>query len=88
MRASNDYILREIAGETILIPSGAAAQRFNGLVTLNELGSFIWKALAEPLTLDALTARITDVYEVDAAAARADAAEFLEKLREVGALED
>ena len=35
MHASKDYILREIAGETILIPSGAAAQKFNGLVTLN-----------------------------------------------------
>ena len=34
MHASKDYILREIAGETILIPSGAAAQKFNGLVTL------------------------------------------------------
>ena len=88
MHASKDYILREIAGETILIPSGAAAQKFNGLVTLNELGSFIWNALSEDLTLAALTARITDVYEIDAATAKADAEEFLAELRRVGALED
>lgn len=88
MHASKDYILREIAGETILIPSGAAAQKFNGLVTLNELGSFIWNALSEDLALDALTARITDVYEIDAATAKADAEEFLAELRKVGALED
>ena len=88
MHASKDYILREIAGETILIPSGAAAQKFNGLVTLNELGSLIWNALSEDLTLDALTARITDVYEIDTATAKADAEEFLAELRRVGALED
>lgn len=88
MHASKDYILREIAGETILIPSGAAAQKFNGLVTLNELGSFIWSTLAEDMTLDALTTRITDAYEIDAATAKADAEEFLAELRKVGALED
>ena len=54
----------------------------------SELGSFIWNALSEDLTLDALSARITDVYEIDAATAKADAEEFLAELRRVGALED
>lgn len=88
MRAAKDYIMREIAGETILIPSGSAARKFNGLITVNELGTFIWNALAEDITLDALTDKITDVYDVDAATARADASEFLDELRRVGALED
>ncbi len=88
MRAVKDYIMREIAGETILIPSGSAAKKFNGLITVNELGAFIWNALSEDLTLDALTERITEAYEVDAATARADASEFLDELRQVGALEE
>lgn len=87
MRAAKDYIMREIAGETILIPSGSAAKKFNGLITVNELGTFIWNALAEDITLDALTEKITEVYDVDAATARADAAQFLDELRRVGALE-
>ncbi len=88
MRAVKDFIMREIAGETILIPSGSAAKKFNGLITVNELGAFIWNALSEDLTLDALTERITDAYEVNAATARADASEFLDELRQVGALEE
>ena len=87
MRAAKDYIMREIAGETILIPSGSAAKKFNGLITVNELGTFIWNALAEDITLDALTEKITEAYDVDAATARADAAQFLDELRRVGALE-
>lgn len=87
MRAAKDYIMREIAGETILIPSGSAAKKFNGLITVNELGTFIWNALAEDITLDALTEKITEAYDVDASTARADAAQFLDELRRVGALE-
>lgn len=88
MQASNDYLLRTIAGETILIPSGAAAQKFNGLVTVNAIGAFIWDVLQQPTDLDALTARITAEYEVDADTARSDAEEFLAELRAIGALED
>ena len=88
MQVSKDYLLRTIAGETILIPSGAAAQKFNGLVTVNSLGAFIWNALSQPTDLDTLVCRITDEYEVDAETARRDAEEFLSELRRLGALED
>ena len=88
MQVSKDYLLRTIAGETILIPSGAAAQKFNGLVTVNEVGAFIWDVLHTPTDLDGLVSRITSEYDVDAATARQDAEEFLSELRRIGALED
>lgn len=88
MKAAQGFILREIAGDIILIPSGAAAQKFNGLITINELGAFIWDALQSETTLDAIVEKITEAYEVDAETARADAVEFLDELRKVGGLED
>ena len=88
MQVSRDYLLRTIAGETILIPSGAAAQKFNGLVTVNAIGAFIWDVLQTPTDLEELVARITEEYEVDADTARRDAEEFLSELRRIGALED
>ncbi len=88
MQVSRDYLLRTIAGETILIPSGAAAQKFNGLVTVNAIGAFIWDVLQTPTDLDGLVARITEEYEVDADPARRDAEGFLSELRRIGALED
>lgn len=88
MKAANGFILREIAGDTILIPSGAAAQKFNGLITINELGAFIWNALQTETTLDAIVEQITESYEVDADTARADAVSFLDELRKVGGLEE
>ncbi|MBP3312213.1 MAG: PqqD family protein [Butyricicoccus sp.] len=88
MKVSNDFILREIAGEYILVPVGAAAAKFNGLITLNELGKFIFEALADDCTLEQLVDKITAEYDVDAATAAADAEEFLGELRGIGALLD
>ena len=87
MKASKDFILREIAGEYILVPAGAASARLNGLITLNELGWFIFKALEREQTLASLTDAITAEYDVERTAAQADALEFLHQLEEVGALE-
>lgn len=86
MKASKDFILREIAGEFILVPTGEAATRFNGLITLNELGAFIFRCLETGQTVDTLTAAILAEYDVLEYTARTDCVEFLNQLREIGAL--
>ena len=86
MKVSKDYILREIAGEFMLVPVGAAAAKFNGLITMNEIGTFIFKALGEEQTEDSLLKKITVEYAVEEETALADLREFLGQLREVGAL--
>ena len=86
MKVNQNFILREIAGESILIPVGAAAAKFNGLITLNETGATIFKAMAQDTTLDALVDAITAEYDIDRETARCDAEEFLQQLRQAGAL--
>ena len=54
MRVSNDFILREIVGEYILVPIGNAAAKFNGLITMNEIGTFIFKTLQTEQTEEQL----------------------------------
>ena len=46
---NEDYILREIAGETILVPTGASADHFNGMLTLNETSRFLWELFRRTL---------------------------------------
>ena len=87
MRASEDFILREIAGEFMLVPTGAAAAKFNGLITTNEIGCFIFKALRdEEQTEESLVTKITGEYTIDADTAAEDLREFLQQMRDVGAL--
>lgn len=82
MKRNDNYIVRKIAGETLLVPTGAAAREFSGLVTLNELGAFIWAHLNEAQDVQDLTQKIAAEYEVDLATAQADAQEFLDLLAE------
>ena len=80
MKRNDNYIVRKIAGETLLVPTGAAAREFSGLITLNELGAFIWDRLNEARDAQDLAQKITAEYKVDLATAQADAQEFLDLL--------
>ena len=45
MKIVKEYILREIAGEYILVPTGETTQEFNGMITISETAKFIWENL-------------------------------------------
>lgn len=86
MRVSKDFIMREIAGEYVLVPVGAASVKFNGLITVNEPGRYIFDLLAEEHSAQELAEKITEEYNVSPETALTDVKAFLQKLREVGAL--
>lgn len=86
MKASNDFILREIAGEYILIPVGTAAAKFNGLITINETAHVIFRALSKECTIIDLVDAVTAEFDIDRETAQADVEEFLQQLRQAGAL--
>ena len=86
MKRSPDFLLRQVAGKMVLVPVGAAARKFPGMVTVNASGKFIWECLEQEHTMQSLVAAMTDHYEVDAQQAQADAEAFLKKLMAVGAV--
>ncbi len=45
MKLKPGYIVRSIAGETIVVPTGEEAIRFNGIMTLNKTGKVLFEAL-------------------------------------------
>lgn len=80
------FVVRQIAGETIAIPSGPAAQTLSGLLALNGSGKLLFELLQSPQTEQTLIQAVLDTYEIDADTARADVADFLEILRQNGVL--
>ena len=86
MRVSKDFILRQIADEYMLVPIGQAATRFNGLISMNEIGHFIFTALTEDTTEEQVLDQIIAEYDVDRATAAQDLGDFLQQLRQLGAL--
>ena len=82
MKRNSDFMLRDIAGEVVLVPTGQATQKFNGLITLNEVAAFIWKNLDEAGTREQLVKMILDEFEVDQKTAEADVDGFINALKE------
>lgn len=88
MRIVPGFLVREIAGETIAIPSGQAAHRISGLVALNGSGKYLFELLQADQTQESLVSALMDTYDVDFATAQADVTEFLALLLEHNMLAD
>lgn len=83
MKINFEFVKREIAGETFLVPIGEGAKKFSGLFALNELGAFVWDKLPEAESEEAIVDAVLEEYEVTREQAESDVAEFLGKLREM-----
>ena len=87
MRVQKEFVLREIAADYVIIPTGKTVLAFNGLITVNEVGADLWKMLQSDVTFEELLRGILEEYEVDEETAREDIREFLEKLQQGGILD-
>ena len=86
MRIKKEYVLREIAGDYIIIPVGATVLEFNGLITVNEVGVTLWEMLQEEVTMEDLVQGVLNEYDVQEEDAREDIQEFLNELIKGGIL--
>lgn len=78
----NTYILRKIGGDYVIIPTGTTPLEFNGMITVNEQGAFIWEQLTSETTREALIDAVLSEYEVDRDTAGKDVDDFLSVLRQ------
>lgn len=88
MHVKPEFVLRQIAGDSILIPTGEAARQFSGLIALNETGKYLYSLLQQECTQESLIQSLVDAFEVDAVTAQEDVAAFLAQLRQVNLLDE
>lgn len=87
MKVQKEFVLREIAGDYVIIPTGKTVLTFNGLITVNEVGADLWKMLQSEVTFNDLLRGILEMYDVDEETAKEDIQEFLDTLIEGGILD-
>ena len=88
MRVNQEFLLKEIAGSFVVIPVSSILVDFDGMITLNETGVFLWRLLEEDRTFEELLAELQKEYEVDEKTAREDITAFLDEIRAIKALEE
>lgn len=86
MIRSNQFIKRKIGTQYVIVAVGEATKRFNGMISVNGTGSFIWDQLERNITMSELVAAITEAYEIDAETAERHATDFISTLKGVGAI--
>ena len=85
MKLKDDFILRQVAGQTVVLPTGGELD-LNMMITLNETGAFLWEHLQSETDEAALVAALLGEYDVDEATAKKAVENFVAKLRENGFL--
>ena len=82
MRIKDGYMLSNVAGKYIVVPIGNEAIDFNGVITTNESGAFLWKCLEKDITEKELLDALLNEYDIEEETALADITDFINKLTE------
>ncbi len=65
MKIVDGFCLRQVMGETFIIPTGAAAAKLSGIVALNDTGEFLFRLLQSEQTPQTLLAAMPEEYDVE-----------------------
>ena len=80
MKLKEGFVLGEIAGEYVVLPSGDELN-LHIMTSLNASGKFLWELLQEETTEEKLVEAVLANYEINRDEAAAYVTEFVEKLR-------
>ncbi|MDF2556182.1 MAG: hypothetical protein K0R71_10 [Bacillales bacterium] len=80
MRIKEGFLLKEIAGSYLVVPSGADDVGFTKMITTNETGAYLWNLIQEDQTVTSLIEKLCDSYNVSQNEAFAEVLDFIKVL--------
>lgn len=69
----NDYVI---------VPVGKTVLDFNGVITINETGAFLWEKMQEEFSISSLVEAVLNEYDIDRQQAQKDVEDFIEVLKD------
>lgn len=87
MKIKEGFMLREVAGNYVVIAAGGDGLDFNSIITVNEIGALIWKKIDEGKSEEEIIEDILKEYSVDKETAAKDFSEFIGQLRELNIID-
>ena len=80
MKIREGFLLRNVAGNNVVVPIGQATLDFNGMMSLNETGAFIFSKMLDGTTKEQLIEDLISEYEVEREIAQKDVDDFIKKV--------
>lgn len=87
MKLKENLVLREVAGNWVVLPLADKVLDFNGMLSLNDTGVMLWKLLEKGSTREEMATALTEEFEVGYDQALADVDEYIEVLKGAGCIE-
>lgn len=81
MKIKDGFLLKEIAGDYMVIPVGDNLVDFSAMIVLNETGVFLWEQLKDDISEEQLIDAILGEYDVDRDCAAQDVNDFISSLK-------
>lgn len=88
MKIKEGYVLRDVAGQAVVIAVGEASKTFHGMINLNATGKQIWQGVSRGLSAEEIAGELAKEYEVEPEKALHDTNAMIEKMRAAGVLEE
>lgn len=83
-----NFILREIAGEALLVPVGEAGVFENSMISLNVTSLFLWKQFDEPSTVDDVIKKAQAAYDDPSGKMEAEIRQFVIEYVKAGLIKE
>jgi hypothetical protein len=77
MKIKKEYILKEVANQYIVVPTGRETINFNGMLTLNNTAKMLFEALEEDKEIQDLVSLLQENYDISEEQALIDVKDFL-----------
>ena len=87
MKKKEEFLVRKIAGEYVMMPIGQTALKFNGLIMANSVSSFIWEHMEEVNSTEDMANLICQNFEVDYEQAYNDVKEVIDQMKKANWIE-
>lgn len=87
-RIKPEFILREIAGEYVIVPTGDDSPISHAVLAPNDTAAFLWKAFEEPSTIDEVVSKSMLEYDVIEETIRNSIERFVKESLEYNILEE
>lgn len=81
MKIKKGFVVRDIAGKSVVIALGEASKSFKGMIELNGVARVIWDLLAEGKESNEIVDAIVAEYDVDRETVASDVDRFIDQLK-------
>ena len=86
MKVKQDFMIKKILDDYIVVPVGEELVNFDAMITLNETGAFLWEQLQEEKTEEELVKALCAEFDVSQDIAKSDISEFIGLLQQAKVL--